>query len=418
MFYKVCTPHRYSCSDKSVFITIGKASSSTCNNKLANVTINLPGNHGFPKAYFCREPCNDEYKQVSDDQMKQIGLNTFSFIAPQKWPPSLYVRGSTCRNQICHLGYNNSLWNNCGEFSPSTKYNNSSSNQVAFFVGMAILGSFLLILLITGIFIYFRKRKIWQKQSIVYSYFQIPVDVFLVYLNDHPNHTEVVLKFAALLKQDYGVNVRLDLYEREKIYSNPAGWLDEVMTSCKKVLVIWSPGAEAKWRNQEQITDRHEMFTPVLRRLNHDLIMSSNLEKYQYAYFDYCSETDIPPSFRNRNIAKFQLTKQRNNLIMKLADETRVSSYHAKNELQKSQKKMCKNENEILEIALNKMRVFAKQNPKWYELTESSQIVVEKSFSLQIDDKNIYSEIENDEISSVWTFIKNEPTATVGEKIC
>ena len=372
---KKCEPKPpHSCSDKPVSIRIEKASLSTCNNRSANVTITLPGVLGEPEAFFCREPlCSGHIKDV--DQIKEIGPNTYSFIALPKWPPYLHVRGSTCRREICCLRYNDTLLNNCDEFPPSTKYLNST----ALTVGMAILGSFLLISLVIGIFIYFRKRKEWK---MVYSYFQIPVDVFLVYLNDHPNHTEVVLKFAALLKQDYGVNVRLDLYEREKIYSNPAGWLDEVMTSCKKVLVIWSPGAEAKWRNQEQITDRHDMFTPVLRRLNHDLIMSSNLEKYQYAYFDYCCETDIPPSFRNRNIAKFQLTKQRNNLIIKLADETRVSSYHAKNELKKSQKKIYKNENEILEIALNKMRVFAKQNPKWYELTESSQVVVEESFFL------------------------------------
>ena len=376
MRQKVCKPFRHDCTDLSVIVTAREASASICNDKLVNVTINLPVNHVSPEAYFCREPCNDEYKRVSVNQMKQIDPNTYSFIVPEKYPPSVYVRGSTTKRALCHLKYNDTLWCNCGEFQSLNKNNYPFSNSSAFTVGMTILGSFLLILLITRILIYFRKRKVWQIQSMVYPYFQIPVDLFLVYLNDHPNHTEVVLKFAALLKQDYGVNVRLDLYEREKIYSNPAGWLDEVMTSCKKVLVIWSPGAEAKWRNQEQLTDRHDMFTPVLRRLNHDLIMSSNLEKYQYAYFDYCCETDIPPSFRNRNIAKFQLTKQRNNLIMKLADETRVSSYHTKNELQKCQTKMCKNQNEILEIVLNEMRAFAKQNPKWYELTKSSKVVV------------------------------------------
>ena len=365
MRQKVCKSFRHDCTDLSVIVTVREASASTCNNKSANVTINLPVNHVSPEAYFCREPCARECKDVFVNEMKQIDPNTYSFIVPEKYPPSACIRGSTNRD-LCNLNYNDTLWSNCGEIS---KTNYPFPPSTALTVGIAILGSFLLLSLVTGIFIYFRKRKIWQKQSMVYSYFQIPIDVFLVYLNDHPNHTEVVLKFAALLKQDYGVNVRLDLYEREKIYSNPAGWLDEVMTSCKKVLVIWSPGAEAKWRNQEQITDRHDMFTPVLRRLNHDLIMSSNLEKYQYAYFDYCCETNIPPSFQNRNIAKFQLTKQRNNLIMKLADETRISSYHAKNKLQKSQ-------NEILEIALNKMRVFAKQNPKWYELTESSKVVV------------------------------------------
>lgn len=134
--------------------------------------------------------------------------------------------------------------------------------------------------------------------------------VFIVFLNESTEHKDAVLKLASVLQADYHIKVSLDLYEKEKIYSNPAEWFSKVMTSCEKILIIWSPGAEVLWKSSKSITNRHDMFTPVLRQLDNDLIFKTSLKKYVLAYFSDCQGKDFFQTIPSNKIPRYKLMEQ------------------------------------------------------------------------------------------------------------
>ena len=126
------------------------------------------------------------------------------------------------------------------------------------------------------------------------------LNVFLVFLDEHPLHKNVVLKFANYLKENFDFNILLDLYDRKTIYANPAEWLDKTLSSSDVVVVMWSPGVEERWNNLEKFNDRLDLLTPVLSHVKKDIILGKNATKYIFANFDYWNE--IPKVFQVNTI--------------------------------------------------------------------------------------------------------------------
>ena len=98
-----------------------------------------------------------------------------------------------------------------------------------------------------------------------------------------------MLKFANYLKERFGFQIKLELFDRETIYKNPASWLERSLALSDIVLVIWSPGAEQRWNNPKAFSDRLDLFSPVLNQIKNDISYCRNWSKYMFAYFEYCS---------------------------------------------------------------------------------------------------------------------------------
>ena len=140
--------------------------------------------------------------------------------------------------------------------------------------------------------------------------------LFLVFMDEHSKHKDVVLKLASFLKADFGLTIFLDLYEQEEVYGNPAAWLEKA-SAANFVLVIWSPKTEERWRNPEASTSSHDLFTPLLKQMKEDLILKRNVSKYMIAYFEYCSDVAIPSSIRNV-IPIFKLPSESKSMLLTL----------------------------------------------------------------------------------------------------
>jgi len=149
--------------------------------------------------------------------------------------------------------------------------------------------------------------KLHQRRRLKFKFYEtnihptLPITVFIVFLDEHPFHKEVVLRFANYLKRSFNFKIILELYNRETIYKNPTSWLEDSLTSSDIVLVIWSPGAKERWNNPEKFKERLDLFTPVLNRVKKDNTYTRNISKYIYAYFDYYDWKDLPKLIPNSN---------------------------------------------------------------------------------------------------------------------
>lgn len=124
----------------------------------------------------------------------------------------------------------------------------------------------------------------------------ITVTVYLLFTDDHPKHKEVVVRFARFLQEACGFDVIFELWDEENLYQNTTRWMEKSLQNADKVIVIWSPGATARWRHYYgcSASDRPtgpsnagDLFTPVVEQIFKDLFTNSVLSKYYLAFFDY-----------------------------------------------------------------------------------------------------------------------------------
>ena len=193
--------------------------------------------------------------------------------------------------------------------SPDDMQSTSTSIIIITFVLLIVLS----ILLIAWSY-RLQKRKDFDKQR-KYKFYEtvitprILLTLLLAAATDEPKHQDILLKFAGFLSECYSINVNLDLYSREQIYVDSSAWLEKSMLSSDVILIIWSEGAEKRWHSPNDFTDQLEVFTPVLKQLNEDLIKKKSLSKYILAYFGSLNRENIPQMIAKSPIPCFNLMK-------------------------------------------------------------------------------------------------------------
>ena len=311
---KYCRFLHNECSSRPIFVNANPAATSACDEWVANVTFYLPSEYGYPEVKYSTDFGNSK-TYISVPDVLEHRSRHYSFrlnLETRRYPHVVFVTGHECRGEICKYEINSTIFDTCTsgmyprlqEISNSTQLQQNNAGLVAVVAVLSVIG----LLLIGGLLIYQIAKHCFTISRFVKARDQIPIDldVFIVFLDEHPKHRDVVLKFATLLQASYSFNILLDLYDREKIYGNPAAWLENSLSSCDVVLVVWSPGAEKRWNNKENFYDQFDLFTPVLKQIKQDLILKRQLKKYMFAYFDYCSDSEIPSMFR-RSTATFSL---------------------------------------------------------------------------------------------------------------
>ena len=196
-------------------------------------------------------------------------------------------------------------------FSATMQWTNNST--IIIIIVFVLFFIVLTILLNAWIFC-LRKRKVFEKQR-KYKFYEtvitprISLTLLLAAANDEPKQQDILLKFAGFLSERYSFNVILDLYSREQIYADSSAWLEKSMLFCDVILIIWSEGAEKRWHSPDIFTDQLEVFTPILKQLNEDLIKKKNLSKYVITHFGSLNGNDVPKKITKSPIPCFNLMK-------------------------------------------------------------------------------------------------------------
>ena len=200
--------------------------------------------------------------------------------------------------------------------------------------------------------------------------------VYLLFVDDHPLHKEIVSSFATFLMRDLGFNVISELYQTREISEDLTGWIEKSLQHSKKVLVIWSPKALQRWKMHcvdDNVLDKNDMFTPIIKRIRKDLFCHNNLLKYFFAYFDYCSKEDIPQEFINDySLSPFKLMNQIEELYFRLQGiEMYASGAVIKQEKVDFEKYIDPSINKfghVLQKQIDEMCKYVKTEPLWYNM--------------------------------------------------
>ena len=195
--------------------------------------------------------------------------------------------------------------------------------------------------------------------------------LFLIYINDHPKHLNVVKSFIDFLQIDLGFLVTCELFETKEIAKDPVHWMEKQFHDSDKIVVIWSPKATERWNKYGQDENyQQDRFTPVLKQIRNALYYDQNRVKYYFGFFDYFSKEDIPPEFRNEK--SFQLMREFEELYYRLNS---IEQYREEGVI-KQEKAML---DHYIDLAINKvghklhksiqeMMIFVEDNPNWYSL--------------------------------------------------
>jgi len=207
-----------------------------------------------------------------------------------------------------------------------------------------------------------------------------PPCVYIIFVDDHFKHKDIVSNFASFLQSDLEFIIVFELWDQEKLYSNYTLWLQNAMALADKILVIWSPGAKRRWELQTS-TDTHQddlydLFTPVVIQIKKDLLRNRNVGKYFFAYFEYCSESDIPQAFHKQSFRQFKLMHQFEELYFHLKNTgNSQTTLELKQEGIAFDKSLCPNFTTfgpILKNAISDMCKYVKNNPTWHCNDKSS----------------------------------------------
>jgi len=254
----------------------------SCEEKRINLYFSVPEERGEPCLRFRNNNAAGNYKNWQDtcnftgSYFSSYGNGTYNYTelklflnGPVTWDFKVY--GNKSGDEACDMWLDISIFNGCMLTSePSTSLTVSttvstrrdSSKEsilpVIYSVIIAVI-VFLILALIYFALTFFQRRRMMRANfyEVKISQFD-PLTIFVVFSDEHPFHKEVVLRFTNFLKARYGFKTILDLYDRETIYENPAAWLEKSLLSSDVVLVIWSPGAEERWKNPEQFTDNSQ----------------------------------------------------------------------------------------------------------------------------------------------------------------
>ncbi|XP_076877663.1 interleukin-17 receptor A isoform X2 [Brachyhypopomus gauderio] len=173
---------------------------------------------------------------------------------------------------------------------------------------------------------------------------QEPSKVLIIYSLDHPMYKEVVLKLCAFLRTKCGTHAILDLLDTSRISTiGRVQWLDmqrtELTRPSDKVLLLCSPGVQAKWRamcrgvrvvtREDARSPMGDMLTPALGLIVPHFVHASSFQKYIVAYFeDICGERDIPAPFKMA--VKYQLMKHFEEIFFRLLDKEKHEPWRIK----------------------------------------------------------------------------------------
>ena len=258
------------------------------------------------------------------------------------------IAGKKYENEKCDIWLDTSIFDNCylqpsapliprtSSSIPATTHKSRSDKTFPVIYPIVVILIVLLILLtvIYVVYRFFQRQQIMKAKFYEIDFDQfIPTSIFVVFLDEHPTHKEVVLKFANYLKERFNFTIKLELYDRENIYKDPATWLEQSLTSSDVVLVIWSPAAEERWNNPEKFTDRLDLFTPVLKRIKQDMTLNSNLTKYIFACFEYHDSEVLPKPLQNGSVSLIKLMTEFRVFCSKLAEFSKSSKITQKPKL-------------------------------------------------------------------------------------
>ena len=376
-----CNPPFVSCSGEAIEIDI--SSSTQCQ---VMTTFNLPQVNGEPVVFFescTEETCCKRHFEAGSEIMLLQNENKFrrKIDPTKKQYFEISVRGDQCQTETCCLPFHSKMLKNCSEPKLLGIRHPDASKSMSF--GSAISAGLLsfLLLVIIGMLIAFVKWKKHHRQprndleaegcqlKPIKSMSDGASSVFIVFTDDHPSHKDVVLKFATLLEADYGFKVVLELYDREKVYTDPTAWLEKSLHA-DKILVIWSPGAEYMMKSNQADLNQYNMFLPVLKKIKEDVITGKDLSKYGFVCFEYCSKDILPTNACFQSISRLlSMHKIESFLLMNNQGE---KDEDEKWEKQSKNYTLSQSDYSIaFHEALMKMSSLARNNPDWFLIPQN-----------------------------------------------
>ncbi|XP_067913704.1 uncharacterized protein [Heterodontus francisci] len=186
------------------------------------------------------------------------------------------------------------------------------------FAATSLIG--LVICLLAALILYKKYRKKsrlcreLQEENEQLKMLMAPVKLLLLCSWDHRYFQEVIEAFAFYLQQDCKCEVTLELWERRQIAKKGAMmWLSEKLASADKVTLVWSKGAELKWKAKSLgggdkpyfvEFEFGDLFTPALVSVV-DKHARSSTDRFSVVYFERISAgVKVPEIFRKRHIYK------------------------------------------------------------------------------------------------------------------
>ena len=146
--------------------------------------------------------------------------------------------------------------------------------------------------------------------------------VYIVFVEDSPQHKNVLIAFANYLQEDLGFSVIFQLWETQKASENYYAWMQNSMESADKIIVVWSDGAAEKLRTfKENKLDFPDTFSPVVQHMQNSLFKYKNVSKYSLVYFSYSDKTSIPNEIFNKTeFRHFELMRDFEELYFNLTN--------------------------------------------------------------------------------------------------
>ncbi|XP_059509190.1 uncharacterized protein LOC125462650 [Stegostoma tigrinum] len=245
-----------------------------------------------------------------------------------------------------------------------------------------------------------------------------PVKLLLLCCWDHRYFQAVIEALACYLLQDCKCEVTLELWERRQLAEKGTMiWLSEKLAAADKVTIIWSKGADVKWKTKSLLEEDKpyfvefefgDLFTPALLNVADQKPMSLT-EKFSVVYFERISAgVKVPEIFRKKQTYKLMddLQKFRQMLTYTKGTEWTVS---------KTQQKL-----------INSIEAFAAYQrlcPSWFEdwhyreggdhVSFPSPASPEKKFSVL--DKLMMRERNPAEVSHVALAAADQHSACMGK---
>ncbi|KAM9471230.1 interleukin-17 receptor A [Clarias gariepinus] len=207
--------------------------------------------------------------------------------------------------------------------------------------------------------------------------------VLIIYSQDHPMYTEIVLKLCAFLRAKCGTEVTLDLLDSTCLSTiGRIQWLDmqktRLVSASDKILILCSPGVFAKWNamcegrrvmtREDFRSPMGDMLTPALSIIVPEFVHAPSFGKYAVAYFDdVCSEKDVPALFHVA--VKYQLMKQFEELFFRLLNTEkyepgRIKHVHG---LGGDDYHRCPSGRDLRD-AIKAFQSYQLTNPNWFEM--------------------------------------------------
>ncbi|XP_060784134.1 interleukin-17 receptor A isoform X2 [Neoarius graeffei] len=204
--------------------------------------------------------------------------------------------------------------------------------------------------------------------------------VLIIYSQDHPMYTEIVLKLCAFLMAECGIEVTLDLLDSTCLSTiGSIQWLDMqrkiLANTSDKILILCSPGVCAKWNamcggrrvvtREDVCSPMGDMLTPALSLIIPEFVRAPSFGKYAIAYFDdVCSEKDVPAVFHVA--VKYQLMKQFEELFFRLLNKEKYEPGRIKHidGIGEDGYYSCP----ALKDAIKAFQAYQLKNPNWFEM--------------------------------------------------